>query len=290
MPGSPRAKLIVPDTGPPITLAVADCLDYLLYPGVPIHVPDAVLYEATVRGSALGAASIAAWVQDHPGTVLPVVTTSYTNFLTIRDTDPLHRERDLGERAAIEAIRYGIRLDADERAVLVTEDDRVLRGAFIVPVEDRERVITITSADLLAGLEAAGRINSAEEVYRRAEAAGRRASRAKVLDEGHRGRGMPSPGCFAGLGRARPKGDDQSGGARRPSLVDGAPNATRGTDPSARAPSHVVATRLRPPRAPPPWSAARSAGSRPGGSIPPRPAYPRGTAPGWCAWSRRCGG
>jgi len=50
-----RAKLIVPDTGPLITLAAADSLDYLLYPGVGVYVPDAVLYEATVRGDALGA-------------------------------------------------------------------------------------------------------------------------------------------------------------------------------------------------------------------------------------------
>jgi hypothetical protein len=34
------AKLIVTDTGPLITLAAADSLDYLLYPGVPVHVPD----------------------------------------------------------------------------------------------------------------------------------------------------------------------------------------------------------------------------------------------------------
>ena len=46
------AKLIVTDTGPLITLAAADSLDYLLYPGVPVYVPDAVLYEATVRSDA----------------------------------------------------------------------------------------------------------------------------------------------------------------------------------------------------------------------------------------------
>jgi hypothetical protein len=41
------AKLIVMDTGPLITLAAADSLDYLLYPNVPIYIPDAVLLEAT---------------------------------------------------------------------------------------------------------------------------------------------------------------------------------------------------------------------------------------------------
>jgi hypothetical protein len=60
-----HAKLIVPDTGPLITLAAADSLDYLLYPEVPVYVPDAFLYEATVKSDALGAQSIAEWVQRH---------------------------------------------------------------------------------------------------------------------------------------------------------------------------------------------------------------------------------
>jgi hypothetical protein len=74
--------------------------------------------------------------------------------------------RNLGERATIEAIRCGVQLDPDKRAVLITEDDRVLRGSFIIIVEDRSRVIPIITHDFLSGLEAAGRINSAEEVYR----------------------------------------------------------------------------------------------------------------------------
>ena len=186
MPDELKAKLIVTDTGPLITLAAADSLEYLLYPQTAVYIPDAFLYEATVKSSALGAASISAWVQDHADSVFPIVTDTYANFLTVREASPQHRERDLGERAAIEAIRYGVRLAIDERAVLITEDDRVLRGAFVITVEDRARVIAVTTADFLAGLEAAGRINSADEVYRKAEAEGRRASRATVMDELHR--------------------------------------------------------------------------------------------------------
>ena len=68
------AKLIITDTGPLITLAAADSLDYRLYPGVPVYLPDAVLYEATVNSGALGAASIAAWAQAHTGDVRPIAT------------------------------------------------------------------------------------------------------------------------------------------------------------------------------------------------------------------------
>jgi hypothetical protein len=35
-------RILVMDTGPLITLAVADSLDYLLLPGLPVIIPDAV--------------------------------------------------------------------------------------------------------------------------------------------------------------------------------------------------------------------------------------------------------
>jgi hypothetical protein len=179
------AKLIVTDTGPLITLAAADSLDYLLYPGVPVYVPDAVLYEATVRSDALGAQSIADWVQKHPKRVLPMVTQIFANYLADIDAGNLRRVRDLVERAALEAIRFGLDLHVNERAVFVTEDDRVVRGAFILTVEDRARMIPMTTRDFLLGLEEAHRINSADKVYRIAEDAGRLASRRRVLLEQH---------------------------------------------------------------------------------------------------------
>lgn len=40
---SPKIKLFVVDTGPLITLAVADALDYLLWADAEIIIPDAVL-------------------------------------------------------------------------------------------------------------------------------------------------------------------------------------------------------------------------------------------------------
>lgn len=179
------AKLIVSDTGPLITLAAANSLDYLLYPGIPIYLPDAVLYEATVNSAALGAVSIASWVQANSKQVHPIATEAYANFQTLRERNPSHRQRDLGERAALEAIRYGVVLTSSERAILITEDDRVVRGSFLILAEDRERVIPITTMDFLVGLETAGRINSAEEIYRLAEDAGRTASRSTALDAQH---------------------------------------------------------------------------------------------------------
>ncbi len=179
-----HAKLIVPDTGPLITLAAADSLDYLLYPGVPVYVPDAVLYEATVKSDALGAQSIAEWAQRHSQQVFPLVTQIFADHLAMLGAG-LKTPRDLGERAAIEAIRHTLVLAKDERAVFITEDDRLLTGTYIVLGEDRDRMITITTWDFLRGLEEAQRINSTEEVYRRAEDAGRLASRRAALAADH---------------------------------------------------------------------------------------------------------
>jgi hypothetical protein len=179
-----HAKLIVPDTGPLITLAAADGLDYLLYPAVPVYVPDAVLYEATAKSDALGAQSIAEWVQRHSQQVFPLVTQIFADHLAMLDAG-LKTPRDLGERAAIEAIRHTLVLAKDERALFITEDDRLLTGIYIVLGEDRDRMITITTWDFLQGLEEAQRINSTEEVYRRAEDAGRLASRRAALAADH---------------------------------------------------------------------------------------------------------
>jgi len=179
-----KAKLIVPDTGPLITLAAADSLDYLLYPAAPVYIPDAVLYEATVKSDAIGAQSIAEWVQRHSEHVHPLVTQVFAEYLA-RLTAGERAPRDLGERAAIEAIRYSLVLAADERAVFITEDDRLLTGTYIILGEDRDRMIPITTRDFLEGLEEARRINSAEDVYRRAEDAGRLASKRAALAADH---------------------------------------------------------------------------------------------------------
>lgn len=180
-----KVRLIVTDTSPLITLAAAGSLDYLLYPGIPVYLPDAVLYEATINSAALGAESVAAWAEAHPGEVVSITTQTFADFLTLRELNPEHRERDLGERAALHALRHGIRMQPDERAILLTEDDRVLRGSFIITAEDRDRMILMTTRDFLVALEAAGRINSADEVYRIVEDAGRAASRRQVLQEQH---------------------------------------------------------------------------------------------------------
>lgn len=179
------ARLIVMETGPLITLAAADSLDYLLYPGVPLYLADAVLYEATRDAAALGATEILDWAQRNSDRVRTISTHVFFNYVQTRETNPGYREKDLGERAAIEAVHDGMNLATNERAVLITEDDRVLRRVLVIEAELTLLLIPITTRDFLEGMEAARRINSAEEIYRRAEDAGRLASRRVVLADQH---------------------------------------------------------------------------------------------------------
>ena len=185
MPDDLTVKLIVTDTGPLITLAAADSLDYLLYPGVTVYVPDAVLYEATRDSAALGVSEILDWAQRNSNQMRTISTAAFFNYVESRSSNPAWREKDLGERAAIEAIHDAIHLGPDERALLITEDDRVLRRVLVVEAELTARMIPVTTRDFLYALETAHRINSAEEVYRRAEDAGRLARRRSVLSDQH---------------------------------------------------------------------------------------------------------
>ena len=59
----------------------------------------------------------------------------------------------------------------DARAILITEADRVLRRVLVLQAELTAKTIPVTIRDFLAGMESAHRINSADEVYRRAEGA-----------------------------------------------------------------------------------------------------------------------
>lgn len=184
MADGPQLALLVLDTGPLITLAAADSLDYLLLPGLPVSIPDAVFYEATQDSARLGAQAILEWVQARGEAVRVLPTEAFANFLALLALRPGHRERDLGERAALEALRDVMPLAAVGRALLVTEDDRVLRqGGW--HADEPGAPVMLTTRDFLLACEDERRINSTDEVYRRAEDAGRLASRRQAAQRSH---------------------------------------------------------------------------------------------------------
>lgn len=175
---SRNLKLFVVDTGPLITLAVAESLDYLRYVDADIVIPDAVLHEATQDAARMGAQDIIDWVKAHRAHVEIAPTRAYAVFDAARATIPNLREPDLGERAAVEVIEEPDRLLGTERGVLLCEETAVFRR---VVVRDRERIVEISTLDFLRILEAEQCIQSAEQVFERAARAGRFPSRTEKM-------------------------------------------------------------------------------------------------------------
>ncbi len=145
-----RVSIYVLGTGPLITLAAADSLDYLLYPNVAVVFPDAVFYEATRDIVKLGAQSIIAWVKQHHAQIEIAVTNAYLNFDAAREVNPKAYEPNLGERAAVEVIEEPARLQGDERAFLLCEETAVTRR---VVVRERAKIVELTTMDFLTLLE-----------------------------------------------------------------------------------------------------------------------------------------
>ena len=177
---APRAALFVVDTGPLITLAAAESLDYLLYPNVPIIIPDALFYEATRDSAKLGAQSIIDWVKLHHERIEIAVTNTYVNFDAARSVNPRAYEPNLRERASVEVIEEPGPLQGDEKAVLLCEGTAVTRR---IVVRERERIIELSTMDYLKLLEAEQRIQSADAVFDRALAAGGAPSRVEKFGE-----------------------------------------------------------------------------------------------------------
>lgn len=171
-------KLFVIDTGPLITLSVAQSLDYLLYVNADVVIPDAVLHEATRDAARLGAQDIIDWVKAHRADIEIAPTKAYQVFDAARVTIPNLHEPDLGERAAVEVIEEPDRLLGNERGVLLCEETAVLRR---VVVRDKERIVELSTLDFLRILEAEQRIQSAEQVFELAAKAGRLPSRVEKM-------------------------------------------------------------------------------------------------------------
>ena len=173
-----EVSIIVTDAPPLITLAAAQSLDYLLYPELPVIIPDAVFYEATRQIDKLGAQEIIDWQRRHDAVVRIGATDALKNEFSRLRGQGGRLEKDLGERAAVETIRNHP-LGADERAILLTDDADIRR----VVVVDPQRIILLTTWDYLRQLEEAQRIQSADAVFAAAREKGRHPSTAGLWEQ-----------------------------------------------------------------------------------------------------------
>jgi hypothetical protein len=109
------ARVIVTDTSPLLTLVLADSLDALLRPRIPVSIPDAVYIEATRMRGAPGAEQIVAWINDHLDQ-LRIMPTDI-GIDQQRRLEEGRSIRGLGEQAAIETLERFLRSSAEGEAV-----------------------------------------------------------------------------------------------------------------------------------------------------------------------------
>lgn len=160
-------KIIVTDTSPLITLAVADELAVLLLPRIPIEIPDAVYNEATRIKAAPGAVQIGEWINRNSDMVRIVPT--QTGIDQQRRLEENRPTRGMGEQAALEAIGIFLDLHPEDRVLLLFEDaDIEKRRAFL-----DERTSLISTGEFLRVLEHENEIPSAEKILDKAAASGR---------------------------------------------------------------------------------------------------------------------
>lgn len=166
-----RLGVIVTDASPLITLAAADALDTLLMPNVPVLIPDMIYTEVTRDLRKLGAAAVIRWIQDNRSQVTIVPTETFAEYQALLAVNPKTKSKGRGERAAIEVLDHEIATTDDLHAILLFEDTDIRRRRFVRLLPDR--VTPLSTGDLLAELEAAGRIQSSDAVLDRAAAHGR---------------------------------------------------------------------------------------------------------------------
>lgn len=165
-----EVRIVVTDAAPLITLAAAKSLDYILYPDLPVIIPDAVFHEATAAAGKLGAQEIIDWYREHTGRIRIEPTEVFQKEMTLLAQGAPRLSRDVGERAALEVIRYTHLLEsADDRALLLS-DDRDVERLIVV---DPDRLILLTTWDYLRQLEEAQRIQSADAVMEAVRESGR---------------------------------------------------------------------------------------------------------------------
>lgn len=173
MKGDRRAplRLIVTDTSPLITLALAEELDLLLRPEISVSVPDAVYVEATRLRSASGATVIVDWL--NANRTRAQIAPTEIGVDQLRRLAEGRSIRGLGEAAAIEVLDRFVDEFPQAEAMLLFEDSDVTRRRGILDA----RVTLVSTGDFLRELEYARLIQSSDRILDKAAAEGRNVER-----------------------------------------------------------------------------------------------------------------
>ena len=153
--------LAIPDSGPLISLSVADRLNLLLKLNMPIYVVDQVLYECTGDLTRLGAKTIVDFVTNNPDVLHVEDTFVGKAAKNERDSGVLKKHRGLGEAAIAEFFaNIDDKIEPSEPVLILFEDSDIRRiNAFI-----QGNAHLLSTKALLVGMEECNIIESAEAI------------------------------------------------------------------------------------------------------------------------------
>jgi hypothetical protein len=167
-------RVVLPDTGPLISLALGDALELLLSVAeeVRIVLTDVVEYEATHRADDLpDAQAIRSFLNDHASRIEVMPTTIGSIALAdlrrqAQGGVPASLPKDLGELSITNFVMSLRTSNPGDPMLVIIEDDWFAENAYAVP----GNVHLLSTAAWLDGLEALGRIASASDVRARIQA------------------------------------------------------------------------------------------------------------------------
>lgn len=169
--------VLLPDSGPLITLAYAGALDLMFKPGWAVQLVDMVLHEVT-RSVTPTSQLIGAWVARHRLKVLATRTFKHHARTAVAGT-PAPKKANLGELAIQEVMSAFALATPPTQGVFLFEDHKIARAGFLLPQSCQK----VSTRAFLLFLEQQGLIPSATEVQARALRAGRAFSQLRFPPE-----------------------------------------------------------------------------------------------------------
>ncbi len=142
--------LIVADSRPLLTLALADSLDVLLIPGAKVIIPDMVMFVVTTQP---GSSEMLGWLSTQLDNVFIAKTEEYFEYKIIRGVNPDTKIGFREERAAGEVMNKELeRSPPDKIILLLDESDTKKPPKYIRPLP--ENVCCMSASQLLNAAKA----------------------------------------------------------------------------------------------------------------------------------------
>jgi hypothetical protein len=165
--------IVVPDTGPLISLARAERLDLLTLLRLPVYIVDQVFFEATRSEGKPDAAAIAEFVAGNAAQVHVAETATGINARLAREAGlASRRQSSLGEASVSEFLTdFDNRFD-DVAPLLIFEDSDILKGRIVIP----GNVHVVSTKTFVYGLALRRLIADPDAVWQSIKNAGRNPS------------------------------------------------------------------------------------------------------------------